>query len=290
MKKAVRRNSAFWVGAFLGAASLVAALALSGRSGWGTRGGRAAGRPPDRIPISAVRPTPARRLVRQPWAGAGSPSETGASDISNLGTGGWKVLSSATATQTGAQISTPGFNTSSWLSVANDDAAAPGTEIEALAQNGLCPGDTAAAGEPIHEQPEQRVLLQQHAALLRVHDQDRARFGEHVQVPWWWRTDFTPNLAAGQTATLIVNGVVGSANVWVNGTQVASSATVTGAYTRFTFNISTWPCRERTRWRSKSTPMTRRRCSRPTTWTGRRSRRTTTPASSSRFSSRSTAP
>src|SRR5437868_2202281 len=39
-------------------------------------------------------------------------------------------------------------------------------------------------------------------------------------VPWWWRTDFTPNLAAGQTATLIVNGVVGSANVWVNGTEV----------------------------------------------------------------------
>src|SRR6266700_2728078 len=57
-------------------------------------------------------------------------------------------------------------------------------------------------------------------------------------VPWWWRTDFTPNLASGQTATLIVNGVVGSANVWVNGTEVATSATVTGAYTRFTFNLT----------------------------------------------------
>ena len=57
-------------------------------------------------------------------------------------------------------------------------------------------------------------------------------------MPWWWRTDFTPNLATGQTATLIVNGVVGSANVWVNGTEVATSTTVTGAYTRFTFNIT----------------------------------------------------
>ncbi|HEX9622749.1 MAG TPA: beta-mannosidase, partial [Streptosporangiaceae bacterium] len=57
-------------------------------------------------------------------------------------------------------------------------------------------------------------------------------------VPWWWRTDFTPNLAAGQAASLIVNGVVGSANVWVNGTEVATSATVTGAYTRLSFNIS----------------------------------------------------
>ena len=37
----------------------------------------------------------------------GSPSDTGASDVSNLGSGGWKVQSSAVATQTGAQISTP---------------------------------------------------------------------------------------------------------------------------------------------------------------------------------------
>ena len=70
-------------------------------------------------------------------------SGTGASDISNLGSGGWAVQSSAVATQTGAQISTPGFNTSTWLPVTNDDAGAPGTEIEALAQNGKCPGDTA---------------------------------------------------------------------------------------------------------------------------------------------------
>jgi exo-1,4-beta-D-glucosaminidase len=57
-------------------------------------------------------------------------------------------------------------------------------------------------------------------------------------VPWWWRADFTPNLASGQVATLIVNGVIGSANVWVNGQQVATSSTVAGAYTRFSFNIT----------------------------------------------------
>jgi len=57
-------------------------------------------------------------------------------------------------------------------------------------------------------------------------------------VPWWWRADFTPNLQAGQVAALIVNGVVGSANVWVNGTEVATSSTVTGAYTRFTFSLT----------------------------------------------------
>src|SRR5436305_1940451 len=56
-----------------------------------------------------------------------------------LGTAGWKVLSSATATQTGQQISTPGFSTSGWLSVTLDDAGAPGTEIEALLQGSGCP-------------------------------------------------------------------------------------------------------------------------------------------------------
>ena len=59
------------------------------------------------------------------------------------------VQSSAVATQTGAQISTPGFNTSTWLPVSNDDAGAPGTEIEALAQNGQCPGDTAL--QPVNQ-------------------------------------------------------------------------------------------------------------------------------------------
>src|SRR5256714_12046088 len=67
-------------------------------------------------------------------------SSTGSSAVANLGaTGGWKVLTSATATQGGAQISTPGFSTSGWLTVANDGGGAPGTEIGALLQNGSCP-------------------------------------------------------------------------------------------------------------------------------------------------------
>jgi len=168
-----------------------------------------------------------------------SPSDTGASDISNLGGGGWTVQSSAVATQSGAQISTPGFNTSTWLPVANDDAGAPGTEIEALAQNGKCPGDTAL--QPVNQDTSgpSSVFFSTnmqlcYGSMSKIGPDTVSQFS----VPWWWRTDFTPNLQAGQVATLIVNGVVGSANVWVNGTEVATSATVTGAYTRFTFNLT----------------------------------------------------
>src|SRR5581483_5609466 len=63
---------------------------------------------------------------------------TGSTAVVDLGGAGWKVLTSATATQSGGQISTPGFSTAGWLNVANDGAGAPGTEIAALLQNGSC--------------------------------------------------------------------------------------------------------------------------------------------------------
>jgi exo-1,4-beta-D-glucosaminidase len=164
---------------------------------------------------------------------------TGASDVTNLGANGWEVQSSAVATQTGAQISTPGFNTSTWMPVASDDAGAPGTEVEALAQNGLCPGDTAL-------QPVNQSTSSPNSVFFGTNMQSCYGYLSSIgadtlpefDVPWWWRTDFTPNLATGQVATLIVNGVIGSANVWVNGTEVATSSTVTGDYTKFTFNVT----------------------------------------------------
>ena len=156
-------------------------------------------------------------------AGSAAAAGTGSTAISNLGAGGWKVLSSATATQTGQQISTPGFNTAGWLSVANDDAGAPGTEIEALLQNGTCPN--------VFFSTNMKTCF----GYMKSIGRDTIK---QFNVPWWFRADFTPALAPGQDAKLIVNGVVGSADVWVNGQQVATSATVTGAYTRFTFDIT----------------------------------------------------
>jgi len=189
-------------------------------------------------PQSAVSPasTPPVRTV---GINLSSPSDTGASDVSNVGSAGWRVQSSATATQTGAQISTPGFDASTWLPVSNDDAGAPGTEIEALAQNGKCPGNTAL--QPVNQGnsgPSSVFFATNIQSCYGFMSKVGADTVAMFDVPWWWRTDFTPSLQAGQTATLIVNGVVGSANVWVNGQQVATSSTVTGAYTRFTFNLT----------------------------------------------------
>jgi exo-1,4-beta-D-glucosaminidase len=156
-------------------------------------------------------------------APSGSAPSTGSSAIVDLGAAtGWKVLTSATATQSGAQISTPGFSTSGWLSVTNDGAGAPGTEINALLQSGSCPN--------VFFSTNMKTCFGQ---MTRVGADTIAQFS----VPWWYRTDFTAP-PAGQDATLILNGVVGKADVWVNGTEIATSATVAGAYARHAFDIT----------------------------------------------------
>jgi exo-1,4-beta-D-glucosaminidase len=155
-------------------------------------------------------------------AAAAAAPPTGSSALADLGAAGWKVLTSATATQSGAQISSPGFSTAGWLTVANDGAGAPGTEINALLQNGTCPNVFFSAN--------MKTCFGQ---MTKVGADTIAQFS----VPWWYRTDFAAP-AAGQNAKLIVNGVVGKADVWVNGTEVATSATVAGAYARRVFDIT----------------------------------------------------
>jgi exo-1,4-beta-D-glucosaminidase len=219
MSRVIRRRSARWA-AVLVSATTLAGLATSAQA----------------APLGLAARSASIGLASTNLAAS---ADTGASDISDLGSGGWTVQSSAVATQTGAQISTPGFSTSAWLPVSNDDAGAPGTEIEALAQNGKCPGDTAL--QPVNQSSSgsssvffSNNMQSCYGVMNSVGADSVAQF----DVPWWWRTDFTPSLQAGQVATLIINGVIGSANVWVNGQQVAAPSTVTGAYTKFSFNIT----------------------------------------------------
>jgi exo-1,4-beta-D-glucosaminidase len=140
-----------------------------------------------------------------------------------VGLGGWQVQSSATATEAGAQISTPGFPTGSWLHVRPDDAGAVGTEVGALVQTGHCP-----------------------AVFFSTNLKDCFGYMDSVgadtipefSVPWWFRTDFVSDPGRARYTELIINGVVGQADVWVNGQEVATQDTVQGDFTRYTFDIS----------------------------------------------------
>ena len=92
--------------------------------------------------------------------------------------------------------------------MSNDNAGAPGTEIEALLQNGRCPH--------VFFSDNMRKCF---GFENRVGKVTVAQFA----VPWWWRTDFAAPARAGRDAKLIINGVIGAANVWVNGHKVAGA-------------------------------------------------------------------
>jgi exo-1,4-beta-D-glucosaminidase len=57
-------------------------------------------------------------------------------------------------------------------------------------------------------------------------------------VPWWFRTEFTPNLGAGQDATLAVRGIMGKADLWVNGVLVAGLDVLQGSEPEYTFDVT----------------------------------------------------
>jgi Exo-beta-D-glucosaminidase Ig-fold domain/Glycosyl hydrolases family 2 len=148
----------------------------------------------------------------------------------------WQVQSSANATQTGAQISTPGFGASSWLPETTDDAGGGLTEIGALAQNG-----DQSPGVPNSSCSLANVFNSHN--MLSCWGQGSvggAPSNTLFAVPWWFRSDFTtPNgFVAGNAAQLVINGVVGQADVWVNGTEVSTQATVTGDYAQYTFDVT----------------------------------------------------
>lgn len=148
-------------------------------------------------------------------------AEASTSGLVTLGTQGWQVQSSAVAEEPAEQISSPSFDTKGWLPVRPDDAGAPGTEINALVQNGECPN-------VFHSDNMRKCFgYTDELGPVRI-----PRFA----VPWWFRTDFT--LSAKQNAKLVVPGVVGEGDVWVNGTLVASREIVSGAFAGHTFDVT----------------------------------------------------
>ncbi|SFW84920.1 glycosyl hydrolase 2 galactose-binding domain-containing protein [Amycolatopsis australiensis] len=143
--------------------------------------------------------------------------------LSTIGQSGWQVLTTANVKDGGDKVSTPGYATGGWLRVKPDDAGAPGTEITALLQNGKCPD-------------------------VFVSDRMRQCFGyvdklgpvvtKPFSDPWWYRTDFTPDIRPGQYAKLTIPGIVGEGDVWVNGKLVATRDVVSGAFAGHTFDVS----------------------------------------------------
>ncbi|WP_020496043.1 glycoside hydrolase family 2 protein [Sciscionella marina] len=155
-------------------------------------------------------------------AAAGAP-DSAAQGLRTIGKAGWQVASSADAPQGGAEVSSPQFATKGWLPVRPDDAGAPGTEIGALVQNGACPN--------VFYSDNMRKCFGYQAKRGPV---ETKRFA----VPWWFRTTFTANPHFGGHHQLVLDGVVGEADIWLNGKKIADRSQVSGAFAEHRLDVS----------------------------------------------------
>ncbi|WP_370962202.1 beta-mannosidase [Amycolatopsis sp. cg9] len=173
--------------------------------------------------VAALLLVPGVLAVAGPAAAQDTQAPAKPHGLTTIGTQGWQVLTTADVKDGGDKVSTPGYATRGWLPVKPDDAGAPGTEITALVQNGKCPN-------------------------VFYSDNLRKCFGyvdklgpvvtKPFSDPWWYRTDFTPDMRAGQHAKLTIPGIVGEGDVWVNGKLVATKDIVSGAFAGHTFDVT----------------------------------------------------
>jgi exo-1,4-beta-D-glucosaminidase len=128
----------------------------------------------------------------------------------------WQIQSSAKAQQGGAEVSVAGYSTTGWYPVSGR-----ATVMAGLLENGTY----------------ENVFYSDN--LRAVEEPDSS--GNVFLIPWWYRTEFTLAEGARQTRTLLrINGVIASADVWLNGNLVAEQATVAGAYPVHEFDVTRW--------------------------------------------------
>ncbi len=128
----------------------------------------------------------------------------GTSDLNS----GWKIQSSAAAGGSGAQISAPSYAAEGWLPISR-----PETLMAGLIENGRYPN-------------------------VFYSDRLKSVPTSQFDVNWWYRDQLDVHPRAGGRTFLIMNGVLGTADLWVNGTKVADRAQLQGAYSRFEYDIT----------------------------------------------------
>lgn len=129
----------------------------------------------------------------------------------------WQMQDSAKAQQGGADISATGYATKGWYPVSGR-----ATVMAGLLENHAFKND---------------VFYSDNLRAVQVPEAS----GNLFVTPWWYRTEFTlAKDATGKRTLLRANGLIASADVWVNGHQVADHADVAGAYPVYEFDVTRW--------------------------------------------------
>ena len=129
----------------------------------------------------------------------------------------WQIQDSAKAQQDGADISTVGFATDEWYPVSGR-----ATVMAGLLENGVFKND---------------VFYSDNLRAVQVPEAS----GNLFVTPWWYRTQFMLSKAPGQQHTLLhTNGMIASADLWVNGHLVVDHAELAGAYPVHDYDVTRW--------------------------------------------------
>jgi exo-1,4-beta-D-glucosaminidase len=128
----------------------------------------------------------------------------------------WQIQSSAKAQQSGAEVSSAGYSTREWYPVSGRATVMAGLLENGTYKNVFYSDNLRAAEEPDSS-------------------------GNVFVIPWWYRTEFTLVEGGRETRTLLrINGIIASADVWLNGNLVAEQAAVAGAYPVHELDVTRW--------------------------------------------------
>jgi exo-1,4-beta-D-glucosaminidase len=145
-----------------------------------------------------------------------SPTQVATDEGSVTAIDHWQIQDSAKAQQSGADISSTGFATEGWYPVSGR-----ATVMAGLLENGTY----------------KNVFYSDNLRAVQVPEAS----GNLFVTPWWYRAGFTlPNNHTGRHTLLRSNGIIASADVWVNGHQVADHADIAGAYPVRDIDITQW--------------------------------------------------
>ncbi len=138
----------------------------------------------------------------------------------------WTLQSSAKVTASGDAISRPGFKTEGWHAI-----TVPNTVVGALVENGHL--KDPYFGMNLRSIPGTTYPIGQRFTLVSMPEESP------YKPSWWYRTELdVPEGLAGRSLWLRFDGINYRANAWVNGTQIANSREVVGAFRRYEFDVT----------------------------------------------------
>ncbi len=138
---------------------------------------------------------------------------------------GWKLQSSCAVKTTGDQISSRDFKPRGWI-----DTTVPTTVLGAQVQAGIFPDPFF--GMNLRKIPGTDYPIGKIFGYLPISE------NSPYHCSWWYRTEFIARPSVGRKIWLHFDGINYRANVWLNGSELANSDTVAGAFRSFDFDIS----------------------------------------------------